>query len=82
MIFQGWSRQDGCVCLKCGPSIYEGISTHIQRKDGQYDLLTICSRCLFTGGISEEMFEQARGFTSPPKPMPVPEPIKPRWFSK
>lgn len=82
MIFSAIKRDDGCTCVKCGPSTYEGISTTIQRKDGQWDLLTICSRCLFTGGISEELFNKALGVKTPPKPLPEPEPIKPRWFGK
>jgi len=82
MIFQSIRREEGCDCIKCGPTTYEGIATPVLRTDGVWDLLTICSKCLFTGGISEELFNKALGVKTEPKPIPIPEPIKPRWFSK
>jgi hypothetical protein len=42
----------------------------------------ICAKCLFTGGISEALWNKFRGKKEEPKPLPEPEPIKPRWFSK
>lgn len=82
MIFQTFKREEGCDCYKCGASEYEGIGTPIKRDDGVWDLLVICSRCLFTGGMSEELFDKALGKKTKPKPLPEPEPVKPRWFGK
>ena len=81
MLFNSISRDSGCVCIKCGPSPYEGISTTVQRQDQYWDLLTICSKCLFTGGIDESLWNRFLGKKDEPKQVPEPAPIKPRWMA-
>lgn len=80
MIFNSIVREEGCNCAGCGQSQYEGLSTPILRKDGKWDLLTVCSGCLFKAAIGEAAFNKALGVTDEPKPIPSPEQIKPRLF--
>ncbi len=80
MLFPSFSRSDGSDCVSCGKSPYEGIATTVQRQDGQWDHLMICAKCLFTGGISETQWNRFLGKREEPKPIEMPEPIKPRWF--
>ncbi len=80
MIFRSMTRGDGCECAGCGHSEYEGIATTVLRNDGKWDLVTVCSKCLFVAAIGVKAWNKALGREDEPKPIPMPEAIKPRWF--
>jgi len=79
MLFATFARDEGCECIKCGHSEYEGIGTVVKRKDGMYDTVMICSGCLFKAAVGEKVWNKALGKTDPPV-VEEPKPIKPRMF--
>jgi hypothetical protein len=79
MIFN-MMRDEGCECVKCGPSAYEGMGTVVLREDGRHDIVTICAGCLFKSVVGETLWNKALGKKSKPAEVPMPEPITPRWF--
>lgn len=82
MMFTTVSRGDGCQCIKCGDSPYEGMATLVQREDKYWDTVMICSGCLFKSVVGEALWNKALGKKSKPAELPMPEPITPRWFQK
>lgn len=80
MLFQSFSRDEGCQCAGCGSSVYEGLGTQVMREDGQWDVMVVCSGCLFKAAIGEKKFNAFLGKVDEPKPVPLVVPLAPRFF--
>lgn len=80
MIFSIQPNKEGCDCIGCGSSPFEGMSTIVRRNDGEYEMVTVCAGCLFKAAVGEATWNKALGKKAPPTKIPEPAEIKPRWF--